>query len=618
MRLLRFAVVAAAGGGCFYWFQHPERSRPVFDDSLCPPLKFAQSPTRRDCIAKLKQAGSAEHALDVLVIGGGATGTGVALDAATRGMSVGLVEANDYASGTSSRSTKLIHGGVRYLEKAIKRLDREQYNLVAEALRERAVMLHQAPHLCRPLQTMIPCYEGIDVPVFWIGMKIYDIIAAWNMGTIDFSYFELPVNCLTRFPRLQHEDSARCLLMAGIVYYDGQMDDARMCVSIALTAASYGAATANHCEVVEVKNTGELSLVTIRDKIAKCDFSVYTRSIVNAGGPFSDLVRKTAEDSRPSCMMPSSGTHITVPAQYCSKDFGLIAPSPDGRVVFTIPWLGSCIIGTTDHPTSITTEPRGTKDDVTFLLDSTQEYIGKIPLSDVKSVWCGIRPLAQKLPVAGSPPRDEEASNKPRSTQEVVREHSVDVNPENRMVSITGGKWTTYRKMSQDVVDALIKSSLLAQSPNASSIKKACVTEHVRLIGAHDLNRVQNDPSLLPASIPEEVKQRWLSAFGDKAPVVAKVSLELLRRRKLAVTPFAQAQALTDGEVRYCALFEHCETISDYLQRRSRLAFLDAKQAQDSINRVADVMAETLGWSFREKSRHIELATSSLLQFTPK
>lgn len=621
--------LACVGAGAIvtynYHYYNPDLTRPSFDDSKVPPFKYQEQPTRQDCLARLQCASSPSTALDVLVVGGGATGCGVALDAVTRGLSVGLVEANDYASGTSSRSTKLIHGGVRYLEKAILGLDKEQYKLVAEALRERAIMIHQAPHLCHTLATLLPCYDPYDLMQFWAGMKAYDIIAAWNKGTLTFSRFQLPVHCLNGFPKLRHDlKNTGSVLLGGVVYYDGQMDDARMCLSAALTAASFGAATLNHarleaCKVVTPNSSDpEVAEATVRDKISGKTFVVFAKSIVNCGGPFSDGVRKLGGDQRPSCMVPSAGTHITLPQAYCPKESAMLIPSDDGRVVFSIPWLGSCIVGTTDNKTEVTESPRGTKSDVKFLLNSLEPYLGRIPMSQVTSVWCGIRPLARPLQAASNSASAGGATETTSSTQDIIREHSIDVDPTHRMVSVTGGKWTTYRKMAQDTVDALLASRLMGGAKCGP-----CVTEHLRLVGATSGKAPDEVQAALATSevdaLPEAVLHRWVSGFGDRATLVAREARTLSaskKKQKLAATvPLAAAQAITPAEIRYCALYEHCETVSDYLERRSRLAFLNATEAVNVVEAVADVMGDTLGWSSAVKKQRAQDALSSLQQY---
>jgi glycerol-3-phosphate dehydrogenase len=634
MGLFTKLIGAGAVGGfvsACYIFNDPSRTQPSFNDNNMLPLKFDQQPTRQQTLGWLRTYNNPENVLDLLVVGGGAVGCGVALDASTRGLKVGLVEANDYASGTSSRSTKLIHGGVRYLEKAVLHLDPQQYNLVAEALHERAIMINQAPHLCRPLPTFIPCYDAIDVIKYYTAMKLYDAIAAVNRGTLLNSFFKRPVECLNDFRKMTHEDKDRQLLLGGVVYYDGQMDDARLCVSTALTAASYGAAVTNHTELVSAAQVtvGDQQLVKaeVFDRIHKTTFSVYTRCLVNAGGPFSDSIRKLAGDQRRESLVPSSGTHITLPAQYCPKDLAMLVPSQDGRVTFAVPWLGSCIVGTTDAATTVSWNPRGTVQEVSFLLNSLARYVGPIDSKEVKSVWCGIRPLSVKLPPATSDSTSaEQQSLTPVSTQDVVREHNIDVDPIHRVVSITGGKWTTYRKMAEDVVTAVSSSGMLSGSSSVTA-STSCVTENIRLVGARHAapSTATSTTTTLLSAVSDDVRRRWESAFGDRAPLVAAEAALMASKRRWGSTPatdFAKvlpgvsAQAITDAEIRYCALYEHCETVSDYLQRRSRLAFLNVAEARSAAPRVGEVMAEALGWSSKQRDEHVKDALASLIQFT--
>lgn len=349
---------------------------------------------------------------------------------------------------------------------------------------------------------------------------------------------------------------------------------------------------------------------------------MYAKSVVNATGPYSDAVRAALGDKRPSGLRPSSGTHITVPAIYGPKDgSAMIVRSPDNRVIFAIPWQGSCILGTTDEPTVVTDEPRGTAADVKFILDSVKPYVGTIPLSDVKSVWCGIRPLATKLPPADAPMADQDKSSG-SSTQEVVREHMIDVDSAHRVVSITGGKWTTFRKIAWDAVEALNKSGLVGRPIEPS------VTEDMKLVGGHTWSDATL-PSLrsamraslgetLAASIRTPVEDRWLHAFGDRCTAVAKCAAAMSKSypKGAAIEPLATAQAITVAEIGYCCEHEHCSTISDYLQRRSRLAFLDVAEAMQVIPKVAEVMQHCLGWSNATRKQMEDDARRSMLQFT--
>ncbi|XP_059058144.1 glycerol-3-phosphate dehydrogenase, mitochondrial [Achroia grisella] len=323
-------------------------------------------PSRTEQVASL-QAG---HTYDILIIGGGATGVGCALDATTRGLRTALVEADDFASGTSSRSTKLIHGGVRYLQKAIMQLDYDQYKMVKEALHERANMLEVAPHLTRPLPILLPVYKWWQVPYYWFGIKMYDLVAGDR--NVKSSYYLSKKNTLELFPMLKSDN-----LCGGIVYYDGQQDDARMNLAIALTAARHGATIANHVSVLKLhKTAGKLSGARLRDEITGKEWDVKAKSIINATGPFTDSIRQMDDPTIKNICCPSSGVHIVLPGYYSPEHMGLLDPATsDGRVIFFLPWLKGTIAGTTDMPCQVTHSPRPTEDEILFILTEVKNYL---------------------------------------------------------------------------------------------------------------------------------------------------------------------------------------------------------------------------------------------------
>lgn len=537
---------------------------------------------------------------DVLVIGGGATGSGVALDAALRGLKVALVERNDFASGTSSRSTKLIHGGVRYLEKAFFRADPGQLKLVFEALHERAIMLRQAPHLTQPLPTILPCYKWWEIPFYWAGLKAYDFLAVAGNGALYMSKFLSAAEARRQFPTLsarRGRDGAT--LKGSIVYYDGQMDDARFNVTLAVTAALHGAVIANHTEVtglVKDASTGKIIGAQIRDRFTGDEFPVYSRIVVNATGPFADRIR--AMDEGPEALgpmrmiAPSSGVHITLPSYYSPEGMGLIVPKTrDGRVVFMLPWLGSTIAGTTDSSTEITDMPRPHEAEIEFILDALRDYLNvEVRRKDVLSAWSGIRPLA--------------LDPKAKDTQNILREHTVHIS-DGGLLTIAGGKWTTYRKMAQDAVDAAIKHANLE-----SRSRNKCMTEKVILQGGHTYDpsyfafltqhyervkySVSKGAKPQTTTLDVDIAQHLARAYGDQAYKICDIaSREDVGYGKR----IAHGYPYIEAEVVYSAENEYCETAQDFLARRSRLAFLNAHAAKEALPRVVEILAEVHGWS---------------------
>ncbi|KAL0907634.1 hypothetical protein M5K25_022053 [Dendrobium thyrsiflorum] len=387
----------------------------------------------REVQAAALMGASAANPLDVLVIGGGATGCGVALDAVSRGLRVGLVEREDFSSGTSSRSTKLIHGGVRYLEKAVFNLDYGQLKLVFHALKERKQVIENAPHLCHALPCMTPCFDWFETLYYWVGLKMYDLVAGRRM--LHLSRYYSADESIELFPTLARKGHNRSL-KGTVVYYDGQMNDSRLNVGLACTAALLGASVFNHAEVISLikdENNERIIGAHIRDNLSRKEFDTYAKVVVNAAGPFCDSIRRMANKEAPNMISPSSGVHIVLPDYYSPEGMGLIVPkTKDGRVVFMLPWLGRTVAGTTDSSTVITMYPEPHEDEIRFILDAISDYLNvQVRRTDVLSAWSGIRPLAM----------DPSAKN----TESLSRDHVVHEDHPG-LITITGGKWTTYRR----------------------------------------------------------------------------------------------------------------------------------------------------------------------------
>merc|ERR1712038_561032 len=399
--------------------------------------KLLPLPTRAAQLASLRT-----EQYDVLVIGGGATGSGCALDAATRGLKTAMVEADDFSSGTSSRSTKLIHGGLRYLQKAIMKLDYEQYKMVKEALHERGNLLDIAPHLSFPLPIMLPIYKWWQLPYYWAGIKAYDIVS--GADCLKSSYILSKSSALELFPMLKKNE-----LKGAIVYYDGMHNDARMNISIAISAARLGATIANHTRVLSLLKDGEGKVceARCRDELTGEEFDVKAKSVINATGPFTDSIRKMDDEQTRDIVCPSAGIHIMLPDYYSPVSMGLLDPATsDGRVIFFLPWQGLTIAGTTDTPCPVTHSPGPSEQDIQFILSEVKNYLTPdidVRRGDVLSAWAGIRPLV----------KDPNAED----TQSLVRNHVVHVS-ESNLITIAGGKWTTYRAMAQETVDQAVET----------------------------------------------------------------------------------------------------------------------------------------------------------------
>jgi len=547
--------------------------------SVIPP-RPAPVPNRTIQMMNLKSHSDRAKPIDLIVIGGGATGASTALDAVTRGIHTCLIERSDFASSTSSKSTKMIHGGVRYLEKAVKSFDRGQYKLVQEALHERKAFMNNAPYLTRPFAIMTPCYKYWQVPYFWAGLKMYDLVA-WSQG-LTMSRYMSPSESYRVFPTLAPMDHEGRSLKGTIVYYDGQFNDARMCVMLAVTAAHAGAIVANYTEVKNViVENGKAVGVMVRDQLSHEEFPIYGNVVVNATGPYADELRK---DVKP-VLQGSSGVHVTLPEYYSPDDMGLIVPkTKDGRVVFMLPWLDHTIAGTTDTKCKPGEFPKAASDeDIKFILDSIDPYLTiTARRSDVTSAWVGVRPLVV----------DADA----KDTQNIVREHLLKEEV-NGVITITGGKWTTYRKMAEETVDSVGKKLL-----TSGKLLRGCVTKHYPILGSHGwspamFTTVAQNYTVphRPGAIDTRVAKHLSNSYGTGAFEITRIAEARNLGHRLA-----KGHPMIEAEVIYCVQREFCLKAQDFLAFRTRLAFLDVRAAIDAMPRVIELMSQELNWSKQE------------------
>ncbi|KAL2645218.1 hypothetical protein R1flu_012805 [Riccia fluitans] len=605
---IRAAFVAAMGGGVGLAYNNSSLFGRERADAEAVKHKMEavgwKVPERATQEAALKGTSRA-NPLDMLVIGGGATGCGVALDAATRGLRVGLVEREDFSAGTSSRSTKLVHGGVRYLEKAVFQLDYGQLKLVFHALEERANILENAPHLCNPLPTMTPCYEWWQIPYYWAGFKLYDLVAGRQM--LHLSRFFSARESLEAFPTLSKGNPEGKTLKGTLVYYDGQMNDSRLNVALACTASLAGAAVLNHAEatmLLKDEVSGKLIGARIRNQLTGKEFDVYSKVVVNAAGPFCDEVRKLCDEKAIPMISPSSGVHIVLPDYYSPDAMGLIVPkTKDGRVVFLLPWMGRTVAGTTDSATPITMKPEPHEEEIQFILDAISDYLCiKVRRSDVLSAWSGIRPLAS----------DPSA----KDTASISRDHVV-VTDDHGLVTITGGKWTTYRSMAEDAVNAAIRvGNLQPQS--------GCVTEHLALIGAEGFEpssftiltqqyvrmKRTHGGKIVPGVFDTAAAKHLVHSYGGMAQRVALIAQNEGLGKRLA-----HGYPVLEAEVAYCARYEYCESAVDFIARRCRLAFLDTDAARRTLPRVIEILGAEHRWDKWRKKQELQLAKEFLETF---
>jgi glycerol-3-phosphate dehydrogenase len=512
---------------------------------------------------------------EMIIVGGGATGVGVAIDAAARGYDVLLLEQSDFGKGTSSRSTKLAHGGVRYLEQG-------NIGLVMEALKERGLLLQNAPHLVHDLAFVVPNYDWWEAPFYGLGLKLYQLLAGkYGFGVSRILSKE---ETLEHLPTLKTEG-----LRGGAVYYDGQFDDARLLIHMVATALEQGATLLNYVEVTGLTKDaqGFVDGVRASDVETGNEFRATAKVVVNATGAFTDLLRLKAEPNAAPMIVPSQGIHLVFDSSFLQGESAIMVPhTSDGRVLFAIPWHGHTLVGTTDTPvTAATLEPVAMEQEIEFILATAGQYLTKAPRrDDVLSVFAGIRPLVRATNVT--------------NTAALARDHVIHID-RSGMVTICGGKWTTYRRMAEDCVD---QAATLAQLP-----EKACVTHHLHIHGFQ------------VAAKEEAAKEDPAKQFGS----LAVYGSDADKIRKLIATdaglgePLHSALPYVKAEVIWAARNEMARTVEDILARRTRALFLNARAALAMASAVADLMASELGWDEVTRTKQLaafrEIASNYLL-----
>jgi len=523
----------------------------------------------------------ANSTFDLVIIGGGATGCGIALDASTRGLKVALVEKNDFSEGTSSRSTKLVHGGVRYLEMAVKKLDRVQYNLVRDGLRERGLLLKNAAHLANRLPLVTPLYKWFEIPYVFAGLKLYDVLA--GKQNIGHSRLLGRKEALRRFPTLKAAG-----LKAGVLYFDGQFHDARMALSLALTAQQHGAVIANHVAVSGLcKVEGRLAGVELTDSLTGESWQLQARGVINATGPFVDQIRVMDDPAARHIISASSGIHLVLDKRFAPPDTGLMIPeTEDGRVLFVLPWEDHALVGTTDEPADITEHPRPMQAEIEYLLRHLGRYFNlQVKRSDIKAVWSGLRPLV--------------ADPKAIDTAQLARDHVIEVSASG-LLTIAGGKWTTYRKMALDTVDHALRQFQL------SATQTQCLTACLPVLGSAGYD-VKGDLTLIREfGFAADVAAYLNRTYGDQAERVAKLAATGYAARLVENHPVLEAEVL------YAARYELAERVIDVLARRTPLALLDTDAARKAIPRTLEIMGAELGWD-RSRCEQERLLTNQRL-----
>ncbi|KAF8157831.1 FAD dependent oxidoreductase-domain-containing protein [Crassisporium funariophilum] len=594
------STVLFTGGG--YWYLNSGPAYPVPTKTTRRPPPPWTPPSRADMLKELKASGaittlskgaqpSSGEEFDLLIVGGGATGAGCAVDAASRGLKVALVERDDFSAGTSSKSTKLVHGGVRYLQKAIFELDYDQYKLVREALHERRIFLQTAPYLSAMLPIMLPIYKYWQVPYYWAGCKMYDVLA--GKENMESSYLMTKGKALETFPMLKSDG-----LVGALVYYDGQHNDSRMNIALIMSAVKHGATVANYCEVTKLHKdqNGKLNGARVKDNLTGEEWNVRAKGIINATGPFSDALLTLDNPAHQPIVQPSSGIHITLPNYYSPRKMGLLDPATsDGRVIFFLPWQGNTIAGTTDTPANVTREPHASEEDIRWVLEEVRSYLSpdiKVRRGDVLSAWSGLRPLVRNPGAA--------------STEGLVRNHMIHVS-DSGLLTIAGGKWTTYRAMAEETIDTALKTFGLE-----SRVRSGCVTETLRLVGSDGWSRNMFIGLIQTYGLETEVAKHLSANYGDRAWTVCSLADSTGERWPLHGKRLVPSYPFIDAEVRYAVRHEYAQTAIDVLARRTRLSFLNARAALDALPRVVDIMADELGWSYRQRKEQIKLAVEFL------
>jgi len=501
---------------------------------------------------------------DLVIVGGGATGLGCAVDAASRGYRTLLLEQEDFAKGTSSRSTKLVHGGVRYLKQG-------NVSLVLEALKERGLLLKNAPHLVHDLPFVVPNYTWWEGPYYGIGLKMYDLLA--GRSGFGRSKHLSREETIEHIPTIEPDG-----LDGGVIYYDGQFDDARLAVNLAQTAAEQGGVLLNYVRVTGLLKDGdEIAGVRAVDQETGRAYDVAARAVINATGAFTDGIRRMDDPTAKPMIVPSQGVHVVLDRSFLPGDSAIMVPkTDDGRILFAIPWYDRVLVGTTDTPVhEVSLEPRPLEEEIRFLLKHCARYLTRDPgPEDVLSTFAGIRPL-----VGAASDDDETAS--------LSRDHTLHI-AKSGLVTIAGGKWTTYRKMAEDTID---QAALIADLED-----RDCITRTLQLHGYH--KHAESFGALAP--------------YGADAPDIQALIRDDVRLGAL----LHPDHDVLEAQVVWAARYEAARTVEDVLSRRTRMLLLDARASMEMAPEVARLLAEELGrdeaWEREQVDTYTELARGYL------
>lgn len=518
-----------------------------------------------------------KESFDICIIGAGASGAGCALDAALRGYKVALIDKSDFASETSSRSTKLVHGGVRYLEQAFKNLDFAQLSQVKHGLQERHLLIQNAPNLAHPLALITPVSSWIEGLYYSIGLKLYDWIA--GNDSLPKSRWLNKKEAIEQIPNLSSES-----LHSAVQYYDGQLDDARYCLALVQSAEAEGCAVANYVEVIDFikDSSGKIIKARVNDRAGQQQFLLSASVFVNCTGPFSDTVRLKANSNLPLRLRPSKGVHVILPSETLGGTNALLIPkTPDGRLMFAIPFEGGTLVGTTDTEyTTIEEEAVLEKAEADFLLSTLANYLNKKPsLLQARSGFGGLRPLL--------------ASNPAKSTKRLVRDHEVEEDPVSGLVSLLGGKWTTYRLMAKDTIDIVDK--ILQQG-------HTCQTDHYVLTGS----KLYDPNNWIQLQNRYDLSQETSKHLNQKYGSFAEAVLDLTHENSSWINLLHPSYPFIKAEVIYAVRVEMAITLRDVLARRLRMEITNWQATLDCLSTVSQLIQTELHWSDAVTAQNVD------------
>jgi glycerol-3-phosphate dehydrogenase len=534
-----------------------------------------------------EKVSATQGTFDVCVIGGGASGAGCALDAQLRGLKTILLDAGDFASAASSASTKLVHGGVRYLEQAIKSFNLEEYRMVKNALRERLYMLSNAPHLAHQAQFLVPVYSWARAAYYLLGMKLYDAVAA------ESNLF--PSRFLSRQETLKAMPGLKAHGLRGAVSYsDGQFDDARYDLALIETFVAAGGTALNYARVTGFArgDRGVLTSATARDELSGQTFSVAVKKFVNATGTGADKIRRLANPMLAARMRPSKGVHLLFSAEtFAGRDALLVPHTEDGRVIFAVPWQGRLLVGTTDEEVTPATRMLVTKDEAEYLLRQLNPYL-ETPLRRQQTVsgMAGLRPLVA-------------AGHGQTATSRLIRDHEVELDSSSGMVSILGGKWTTHRLMAEDTIDAVQREMGGPVTPSA--------TRQHPLAGAAGYDKHFSKDIEKEYSLPADVAKHLAGKFGT----TALEALELLKENPGWNRRIAAGLPVIEAEIIFCIRYEMAETIEDLLARRTGAQLHGWTEAIEAAPRVAELLAQEKRWEPGRSASAVSDYTTKIASF---